>query len=101
MSHDSDTAIVGRVIKQANKKDKQKVRESQYPLFKILESEGYKCIVLHSSGNELYQVRINNRLDIYPTRKRWHDTEKDERGEYENLLVFVRCFFFPEASEEL
>ena len=42
-----------------------------------------------------YQIRINNRLDIYPKNARWHDIKLNKRGGFEgrNLATFVRKYF--------
>lgn len=39
-----------------------------------------------------YQIRIENELDIYPKKKRWHDLRSKKRGGYKELVPFVRHF---------
>lgn len=40
-----------------------------------------------------YHFRVNGRLDVYHVNKRWHDIEKNERGDYRHMEVFVKQFF--------
>jgi len=40
-----------------------------------------------------YQFRFNGRLDIFPTRQRFHDLEANRRGSYRELEKFVVDFF--------
>ncbi len=36
-----------------------------------------------------YQFRIDGDLDIYPTRRKWHDISMNTRGTYTDLVDFV------------
>lgn len=36
----------------------------------------------------LYHFRINDRLDVFPIKCRWHDIKKNERGDYERGKLF-------------
>lgn len=53
-----------------------------------LRDRGYGAIMLTP-----YQIRINNRLDIYPVNRRWHDLKNNLRGDYRNMHRFVDEFF--------
>lgn len=39
-----------------------------------------------------YHFRINNRLDVWPSSKKWYDQKTLRKGEYENLSKFVKEF---------
>lgn len=36
--------------------------------------------------------RINRRLDVWPSTKRWYDHKSMRKGEYQNLEAFVKSF---------
>lgn len=36
--------------------------------------------------------RINNRLDVWPTTKKYYDTKTQRRGTYDELESFVKNF---------
>ncbi len=36
-----------------------------------------------------YQFRVNDRLDLYPTRRRYHDTKTHRRGAYRTPLAIA------------
>lgn len=40
-----------------------------------------------------YQLRINDRIDIYPTNEKYHDIKQNKRGYYNNLLPFLASIF--------
>lgn len=40
-----------------------------------------------------YHFRVNGRLDVFHVNRRWHDIEKNERGDYRHMEVFVKQFF--------
>lgn len=56
---------------------------------KRLSDKGYDVQNL----NKGYQFRINNRLDVYPTNKRYHDIKTGKRGGYSTIHDFVVKFF--------
>lgn len=39
-----------------------------------------------------YHFRINNRLDVWPTSKKYYDQRTMRKGEYDGLEKFVRQF---------
>lgn len=39
-----------------------------------------------------YHFRVNERLDIWPPRKRWYDHRTHRKGEYTDLVKFVKEF---------
>lgn len=40
-----------------------------------------------------YQIRIENTLDIYPVKRKWHNIRSGKRGEYKRLIPFLISFF--------
>ena len=40
-----------------------------------------------------YHFRINDRLDVWPSTKKWYDRLTMRKGEYNNLIEFVMDFF--------
>lgn len=40
-----------------------------------------------------YHFRINGRLDVWPTTKKWYDLNSKRRGTYKSLYIFARDFF--------
>ena len=42
-----------------------------------------------------YQFRVNERLDLFPTRRRWHDIKTQARGGYRNAAEFCRSVLGP------
>lgn len=45
-----------------------------------------------------YHFRINGRLDVWPTTRRWYDLNSRQKGIYGNLYEFTREFFAVSAS---
>ncbi len=45
--------------------------------------------------------RINRRLDVWPTTKRWYDIRTHRKGAYEELERFVKAHFSAIKQEEL
>jgi hypothetical protein len=43
--------------------------------------------------DEGYHFRINGRLDVWPSTKKWYDIKSHAKGEYENLFTFVMLRF--------
>lgn len=39
-----------------------------------------------------YHFRINSRLDVWPTSKKWYDRKTGRKGEYEELESFVKRY---------
>lgn len=37
-----------------------------------------------------YHFRINSRLDVWPSSKRWWDTKTFRKGDYDDLVSFVK-----------
>jgi hypothetical protein len=40
-----------------------------------------------------YHFRINGRLDVWPSTKKWFDRATGRKGSYEILISFVHDFF--------
>mgnify|MGYP006921294814 CR=1 FL=1 len=40
-----------------------------------------------------YQFRVNDRVDVYPVNRRWHDIKENKRGDYEDIFAFCEKFF--------
>lgn len=40
-----------------------------------------------------YHFRINDRLDVWPSSKRWYDRQNYNKGQYGNLVTFVKAHF--------
>jgi hypothetical protein len=49
-----------------------------------------------------YQLRVDERLDLYPVNRRWHHLPTQERGHYTSALQvarrFLRANFFCRCS---
>lgn len=41
-----------------------------------------------------YHFRINNRLDIWPSSKKWYDLKTGMKGEYGDLEKFTKSFLY-------
>lgn len=57
--------------------------------------EALEVLVAHDY--EVYQLseyhfRINRRLDIWPSSKKWYDLKTTAKGQYEDLEKFVKLF---------
>lgn len=39
-----------------------------------------------------YHFRINNRLDVWPSTRKWWDVKTQRKGEYDELESFVKKF---------
>lgn len=50
-----------------------------------LQDEGYKITRLSP-----FQWRVNDRLDLFPTNRKYHDTLKNERGDWQGALDICR-----------
>jgi hypothetical protein len=55
-----------------------------------LKKEGFEIVELTP-----YQFRVNERLDIYPTRAKWHDVRLETRGDFLGVKadIFVKKYF--------
>lgn len=42
-----------------------------------------------------YHFRVNDRLDLWPTSKKWWDSKTMRKGEYDDLVQFVKGFLQP------
>jgi hypothetical protein len=83
-----------RAIKSFYRKDRAQRRFEQIPDLLNLADQGFDIRVVNEDG---YQFRVNGRLDIYPTNKRWHDIKENKRGGYESLTEFIPRFFSPQS----
>lgn len=86
----SETVETFKAMKSFFRKERSQRRDEQIPDLLKLADQGYDIRVVNEAG---YQFRVNGRLDIYPTNKRWHDLKKNKRGGYESLLDFIPSFF--------
>jgi len=39
-----------------------------------------------------YHFRVNERLDVWPSSKKWFDTKTGRKGDYEELVSFVKGY---------
>ncbi len=46
-----------------------------------------------------FHVRVNGRLDLWPTHNRFHDIRRNKRGGYGDVIQFVKKFFKGEGGE--
>lgn len=60
--------------------------EGKYQM-EVLVAYDYRVVQLSE-----YHFRINNRLDVWPSSKKWWDNKTMRKGEYENLEKFVKKF---------
>ena len=60
-------------------------RSKEYKFLERLENAGYKIKLLTP-----YQFRIEDKVDIYPTSKKYHVLKTGERGNYYKLENFIR-----------
>lgn len=60
-------------------------RDKGTDLILELQDYGYKIDRLTP-----YQWRINDRLDLFPTNRKYHDTFTNERGDWQGALDIVR-----------
>lgn len=79
-----------RAMREHRKMVSQKYRDRRTPQILELDHEGFDVEEITP-----YQFRINDRLDIFPTNARWHDTEINKRGSFsgQNVKQFVRTYF--------
>lgn len=72
--------------RESNRKNRVRVESQIWPL----QAEGFKILELTP-----YQFRINDRLDIYTTRERWHDLRTGKRGTFigKDVAQYIRRFF--------
>jgi hypothetical protein len=69
---------------QMNRERKQERLSRRTDEIEALEQHGYTVRALTE-----YQFRINEQLDVYPTRKRFHHIKTQKRGSYTSLLDLV------------
>lgn len=85
------------------------ITESQDGSVRFIESVNLPCesqedfytnlmARLYSKGYQIrrftpYHFRINDRLDIFPVNRRWHDIKENRRGGYDDVFKFVSKFF--------
>lgn len=46
-----------------------------------------------------YHFRINRRLDIWPSTRKYYDTKTHRKGVYEDLEKFVKGFIHPHPTK--
>ncbi len=51
----------------------------------ILVAEDYQVVQFSP-----YHFRVNDKLDIWPSSRKWYDRRTKGRGQYKDLLMFVR-----------
>lgn len=73
----------------------------------VRKEELYKRLgeTLRRNGHKVhfftpYQMRVDGILDIYPVNRRWHDIKRNERGEYNDLFIFISKFFNQYVKEK-
>lgn len=85
-------AAYWRDIKEAskNRKVEWRTRVGKVVELKVkkLEVLGFTVVALTE-----WQYRINGRLDIFWQSQRWHDIRENKRGDYNELVDFVRDYF--------
>ena len=70
--------------------DRQKVKRAKTRNFTkcelqdLCDEKGYKMVHLTE-----YQIRIEGKLDIYPTSRKYHLITKNERGEIHEMEVDI------------
>lgn len=70
-----------KTAKLRNHWKRQKGTESIVALWR----EGYHVVRLTP-----FQWRINDRLDLFPTNRKYHDTLRNERGDWQGALDICR-----------
>lgn len=60
-------------------------REKATESILMLRDEGYKIARLTQ-----FQWRVNDRLDLFPTNKKYHDTLTNERGDWQGAFDICR-----------
>lgn len=91
-----ETVEIFRAMKKHEKEERRKRREEQRADIRALEREGFTIEQFkQNSVAEVFHIRVDKRLDLYLSNKRWHDLMTGDRGEYEDqgLAEFVREFF--------
>ena len=48
-----------------------------------------------------YHHRINDRLDVWVSTKRWHDRARQTSGDYTDLVELVKKIFLPASETDL
>lgn len=85
----SDTSEYWKDVK-AHFRGRNKLRRFRAePDFESIKELGLEVKDLNNG----YQVRINGILDIFPTNMLYHDIKKNERGDYRNMIEFIKTFF--------
>lgn len=69
----------------AKKLQKQRNLETGYEEMDILAAYDYQ--ITEFSG---YHYRINDRLDVWPSSKKWYDKTLNSGGTYETLMQLVK-----------
>ena len=83
-----------RQLKTATKKlTRKKNLEGGYEDLDILAAQDYD---VHEFSQ--YHFRVNNRLDVWPSSKKYWDCQLGKKGTYENLVEFVNQFFKPKLK---
>lgn len=59
-------------------------RADEVHQIEALRERGYKVVSLTP-----YQFRVNDRLDLYPTRRRFHNLRTNQRGAYVTVAAVV------------
>lgn len=60
-------------------------RSAEWEVFQRIATAGYVVVKMTE-----YHYRINGRLDLYPTNRRFHDLKDGERGSYRDALLIVK-----------
>lgn len=57
-------------------------------MLEILVAEDFQVVQFSE-----YHFRIEGRLDIWPSTRKWYDKKTMRKGSYGNLIPFIRKFF--------
>lgn len=78
--HEEDEVTIGEAYR-AMRQDRQQQRAERLPgrveEILLLSEDGFSVKKL-----TVYHYRVNGRLDLFPTRQRWHDIKQNRRGWY-------------------
>lgn len=84
--------LIEEAKKQAERKYRYEEKKRAHLMLDLteLQKKGFNWVRLNSN----YQIRINNRIDVFPTSKKYHDIKKNKRGEYRTLVGFITNYNF-------
>jgi hypothetical protein len=80
-----DMAEDFRALRGHQRKRKAAEMPAKIEAILALKQAGYSVRVM-SDG---WHYRVNNRIDLYPVRQRWHDIRRNVRGWYDDPAALV------------